>query len=572
MSGTTVATETARPFVRATTLGDLLDERAALTPDTEGLIFPGVRWTFGQFADRADYFARALVGLGVARGDRVAIFLPNTADSLAIFFAAAKVGAVPVPVNARFKSTELRHILGHSGCRVLVTMQDESTDGAAFLELLHETIPGLGQQAGQEVHVAEYPELRHLIVLGGSSGPGITGDADLERVAGTVTSAVVHGRQAEVRARDMGLLLYTSGTTAMPKGAMISHEALTRGVNHAFSHRIGLNGSDRMWSPMPFFHVMGLALALGAVHVGATFVHPGYFDPTLALDQIESERCTVAFPTFDLIWLPVLRHASFPSRDLSSVRMVYVLSVPERTRSMAALFPAAVHIAAYGSTEAGCFLAVHSPSDPEEKRHSTGGRPLEGVECRVIDPDTGHAVPPSTLGELVYRSPTMFDGYFRDNELTDQVVDADGFFRTGDLVTMDADGYLTFVSRLKDMLKVGGENVSAAEIEGYLVQHPAVRVAAVVGAPDAYYTEVPAAYIELEPGVDVSEQAIIEFCLGKIATFRVPRYVRIVTEWPMSGTKIKKYELRERLATELAELGITEAPRLTSRPATPAPA
>lgn len=569
MNTSAIPGPTRAPFVRASTLGDLLDERAALTPDVEGIVFPGVRWTYAEFASKADQLARGLLGLGVAPGDRVAILLPNSADFLAVFFAAAKVGAVPVPVNSRFKSTELRHIVRHSACSVLVTIDDGSVEGTGFRDLIAETIPDLTDRPDQTAESADYPDLRRVIALAGPSGPGVVGRADFDLAAQDVTSVAVNSRQSAVRARDMGMLLYTSGTTAMPKGAMISHESLTRGVNHAFLHRIGITDADRMWSPMPFFHVMGLALALGAVHAGATFVHPGFFEPTLALDQLEDERCTVAFPTFDLIWLPVLRHETFNSRDLSSLRLVYVLSVPERAREMAAALPAVPHIAAYGSTEAGCFLAVHSPADPEEKRLTTGGRPLEGVECRVIDPESGLEVPPSTLGELVYRSPMMFDGYFRDEELTAHAMDSDGFFHTGDLVTMDGDGYFTFVNRVKDMMKVGGENVSAAEVEGYLVQHPAIRVAAVVAAPDAYYFEVPAAYVELEPDVAVTEQEIIDFCLGKIATFRVPRYVRIVTEWPMSGTKIKKYELRERIADDLRERGIREAPRLSTRDTAP---
>jgi fatty-acyl-CoA synthase len=237
------------------------------------------------------------------------------------------------------------------------------------------------------------------------------------------------------------------------------------------------------------------------------------------------------------------------------------VGVPERLRDMASRLPHAVQVSCFGMTEASSFLSLNHLTDTLEQRVATGGHPMPGMECRVVDPETGQDQPPDTPGEMLFRGSNCFSGYLHDPELTAAVFDADGWFHTGDVATMDADGRVTFISRLKDMLKVGGENVAAAEVEGYLLGHPAVAIAQVVAAPDDYYVEVPAAFIQLKAGASATEEEIIDFCVGQIASFRIPRYVRFVPDWPMSGTKIRKATLRERIAADLAARGITRAPK-----------
>jgi fatty-acyl-CoA synthase len=238
---------------------------------------------------------------------------------------------------------------------------------------------------------------------------------------------------------------------------------------------------------------------------------------------------------------------------------------------MASRLPDAAHVSCVAMTESSAFLTLGELDDPLETFATTGGLPMPGMRCRVVDPETGADQPPGALGELLFRGPNTFDGYFRDPEATAAAFDDGGWFHSGDLVVADDRGRLTFRSRLKDMLKVGGENVAAAEVEGYLLGHPDVDLVAVVAAPDAYYVQVPAAFVQLRPGAATSEAELIEFCLGRIATYRVPRYVRFLThpEWPMSGTKIKKVVLRAWIADELERRDITEAPRLNSRTAAP---
>ncbi len=274
---------------------------------------------------------------------------------------------------------------------------------------------------------------------------------------------------------------------------------------------------------------------------------------------------SIVLPGFETIWLPVLDRPDFASRDLSRIRVNVIIGVPERLEQLSARLPQAIQISTVAMTESSAYLCLGKLDDPYETRMTTGGHPMPGMQCRVVDPETGDDLPAGTPGELLFRGPNAFDGYFRDPEQTAKTVDAEGWFHTGDQVVADPDGRLTFLNRLRDMLKVGGENVSAAEVENFLVAHPAVQIVQVVGAPDAYYGEVPVAYIELQAGASATEDEIIDFCLNKIATYRVPRYVRFVTEWPMSGTKVQKYKLRETISAELKTAGITEAPRLKSK-------
>jgi fatty-acyl-CoA synthase len=303
---------------------------------------------------------------------------------------------------------------------------------------------------------------------------------------------------------------------------------------------------------------------LSSLVAGCTFCHVGIFEPGLAVKQLAEERCTVGFPAFETIWLAVLDQPAFADADLSALRTVVNVGVPERLRSMQTRMPQAVQVSAVGCTEAAGFLSIGVVEDPLDERVLTGGHLLSGMEAKLLDPETGAELPPGNTGELLFRGVSRFLGYYRDPDVTAERIDADGWFHSGDIIRQDIDGRITFLSRLKDMLKVGGENVAAAEIESHMATHAAVQIVQVVAAPDSRYAEVPAAFVELKEGAAVTEEELIDHCRGKVATFKVPRYVRFVNEWPMSGTKVQKYKLREQIADELRERGITEAPRISS--------
>ena len=302
----------------------------------------------------------------------------------------------------------------------------------------------------------------------------------------------------------------------------------------------------------------------GCLWAGARYCHAGHFDPESSLRMLEQERVTVAYPAFETIWFGVLNHPRFEHTDLRSIRLIQNITVPERLADFETRMPWAKQVTSYGSTESATNLTFPLPDDSYEVRIRTLGSPMPGMEIKITDPETGERLGSGVVGELCFRGYSLFEGYYKDPELTAAVIDDEGYFHTGDLASTTPEGNLVFGGRLKDILKVGGENVSAVEVEAFLATHPAIDIAQVVGADDARYQEVPAVFVQTRPGVTVTEADIIDFCRGQIATFKVPRYVRFVTEWPMSGTKIQKFRLREQLAEELTLRGITEAPKLRS--------
>lgn len=552
-------------WIEVTTLGDFVD-RAAEKWSHEAVVFPHERATYPEFAARTDHFARGLLALGIQPREKVGIFLTQGVDYLAIVFAAAKIGAISVPINSRFKEKELGYTIKDSEMSILFTT-DDLREHVDYAELLQRTLPSMESASLTHLDLAEAPQLRHVVLMGEDAPNGFMGQSDFDEAAAGVSADELLMRRYGVSVRDTAVIMYTSGTTAAPKGAMLTHEGLLRvGVTVART-RFELTPEDRMWSALPIYHIGGVSFSFACFAAGSTYVHTGSFVPEVAVRQLAEERCTVAIPAFETIWLAVINHPDFDPGKLDSMRVVFNLGVPERLRQMQARLPHAVQIPGFGSTESSSFLTVGEIDDTLEDRVTTCGRPLPGLDVRIFSPETGEELPPGELGEIVYRGWSTFIGYYNDPIRTAESIDDEGFFHSGDLGTMDEEGRLRFVTRLKDMMKVGGENVAAAEVEGFLLGHPDVLLAQVVGAPDAHYSEVPTAFVQLKEGASLDEQDIIDFCLGKIATFKVPRYVRFVDEWPMSGTKIKKHVLRDRIADELSEAGITEAPRMSSQAA-----
>ena len=550
-----------RNWINVTSLGDLMDLQAEKYGDKDAIVFPEGRYSYQDIATYAQNISKALLALGVEPGDRVGYFLQECIDTIGIIIGAAKIGAITAPINSRFKTTELEQVIVHAGMKVIFTSSPAvATD---FNGLINETFPQIAESASKHLDFPEAPELEALITLDDIERPGTFNLSDVDKMALTISDEAVSVRQAGVRVRDTAIIMYTSGTTAMPKGAMLSHESFSRYAS-SVKERMILAEDDIFWAALPMFHIGGVAFVLASLFVGSTFIHTGNYNPDVALQQIREERPTVVLPAFETIWVPVVNHPDREDDDFDSVRVVMVVGVPERLRQFQEQTPHAPILNCFGQTEVCAFLSLSELDDEPELRFTKGGFPMPGMEAEVHDPDTGEVLPNGSVGELWYRGPNMFDGYFRDPELTGEVFDKRGFFKTGDICEIDIDGRVTFVSRLKDMLKVGGENVSAAEVEGYLITHPAIALAQVVSAPDERYVEVPAAYIQLKPDMDATEEEIIEFCKGKIATYRIPRYVRFVDDWPMSGTKIKKIVLREMIASELKSKGITQADKITS--------
>jgi acyl-CoA synthetase (AMP-forming)/AMP-acid ligase II len=351
--------------------------------------------------------------------------------------------------------------------------------------------------------------------------------------------------------------MYTSGTTAHPKGCVLTHEALVR-TGLAAAERWQLTHEERFWNPLPMFHMGGLFPMLAHFAVGATIFTETRFDPAVAIRRLVEERCTFAYPTFPTITQALIKHPDFDAADLGSVRLVNDTGAAETLRQVQACFPHAPVVTLFGMTEACGGVSWGAPDDPLEKRLTTGGLPLRGTEVRIVDPDTGAVLPPGEKGEISFRGPGLFERYLNDAEKTAASIRG-GWFHTGDAGTLDEDGRLTYVGRLKDMLKVGGENVAAMEIEAFLQTHPGVKVAQVVGVPDPKYLEIPAAFVERNEGAEVTADDLIAFCTGRIASFKIPRHVRFVEEWPLSASKIQKFRLREELLSDLKAAILSES-------------
>lgn len=536
-----------RSYAEAITVGDLLVKSVDQHADREALVFPYHRATYRELLDAAVETARGLYGLGVRRGDRVGLLMPNCPEFVHALFGTALLGAVAVPINARFKRRELSYVLENADILTLVT-SDIIADHVDFVELLRDCVPELEDATDPaSLSVASSPRLRNIVMLGESSPDGMVDRTAFLARARDADPSTVEVARSRVSVRDVAMMPYTSGTTAYPKGCLLTHEGLTRQWL-AGGRRFQLRAGDRFWDPLPMFHLSGIGPLLFTLGLGATFVSMTHFEPTRALEQIRAEQCTHLFPTFPAITMGLLRHASYDPGDLASARVAATVAPPDTMRVIQGLLPAHVVLtAAYGLTECCGTVAANELDETLDQRAETSGPPIDGMELRIVDPGTGEPLSPGEEGEIHVRGYSVQLGYYKDEAKTADAHLDDGWFRTGDIGRIDENGRITYVGRLKDMLKVGGENVAPSEIEAHLSTHPAVQLAQVVGRPDEKYGEVAVAFVEVADGHEIDEGELIEYCKGQLASFKIPREVRFVHDWPMSATKIQKFRLREML-------------------------
>lgn len=530
--------------------GDLVARGAALHPDRDVFVFPDSRRTYAELFERANRVAGALVQMGVRKGDHVGILMPNCMDFVDVWFGASFLGAVVVPINARFKARELGYVIADGELVTIITSDivEQHTD---YVELLYEALPGLRDSPDPlALSLDAAPMLRSAVLLGSKSAPGFLDREGFEAMAGSLSTAEVDVLRRRVAIRDTAVVFYTSGTTSMPKGCLLDHETLLRvGINTRI--RMGLTDHERMFDPLPLFHTAATQPIAAVLHACGTYVSMTYFEPGAALQLIREEGVTSMFTAFPIIAQALMNHETYTPELFSSVRVTFNVAPTDALKQMQSRMPHTAQVTGFGMTESGGSVVLSRPTDPPDVRAEAEGAPFPGMEIEIRDPDTNEPVAPGVRGEIVFRGPQVFQGYFKAPEKNAEVMEPGGWFHTGDLGALDEQGRLHYLGRLKDMLKVGGENVAAVEIEGYLATHPAVSIAQVVGVPDDRYLEVPAAFLELKPGASVTEEEIIEFCRGGLARFKVPRYVRVVTEWPMSATKVQKFELRDRIVREL---------------------
>lgn len=516
--------------------------------DSPALVIDEERVTYQQLSDRIGETQRCMRGLGLGPGSRIGLLMPNTTGAIYLLLAAWDLDSVVIPLNARYRSHELQYVIRHSGIEVLFTVR--RSDGFPdFGERVVSAFPPLRDQRDPYALVlSDAPMLRSIVVLGaGRDERAFLTEEQFRAPAAAPRS--VDGAADRRSADDEQLLVYTSGTTAHPKGVVHSLDAFGRRARDT-AKIMDVRAGDVVWDPLPLFHIGGLLLLAGALGIGATYVTSAHFEagPTLAL--LARERVTAAYAAFPTLINPLLDHPDFPSTDLTALRWVLAVGPDEQLVRVQRELPAAVQVSCFGMTETCGPFAYHDITDSPAARAATVGRPFPGVEARIIDSETGAILAPGGQGEIQVRGDAVLRRYHGDPR---SPVDGEGWFCTGDIGWLDVDGRLVYVGRSKDMIKVGGENVAAAEIESVLAQHPAVTLAQVVCAPDPRLTEVAAAFVELKPGRHVAAEELRKFCADRLASFKVPRYVRIVEEWPMSATKVQKFKLREQIHAELAE-------------------
>ncbi|MBM4002193.1 MAG: AMP-binding protein [Planctomycetes bacterium] len=540
------------PWVDGLTIGEVLAATARRCARSDAVVFPkiGVRWNWEEFARRVDDAARGLLGIGIRKGEHVAIWATNVPEWVVLQFATARIGAVLVTINPAYRPFELRYVLRQSDAVALFLVdQFRSSD---YFAMLNEICPALAGSVPGTLHCEEFPRLRSVVAIKGRDLPGsLTWQQVLECGAGATLDDLPGGMGPGEAIN----IQYTSGTTGFPKAATLSHRNLLLNAFYVGACQ-GMSESDRICIPVPFYHCFGCVLGtLCSAVYGAAMVVPGeYFQPTDTLAAIEAERATVIYgvPT---MFISELEDATFAQRDLRSLRTGIMAGAPcpiEIMRQVIDRMGARELTIAYGQTEASPVVTQTRTDDPLELRVETVGRPLPGLETKIIDPITGATLGDNQQGEFCSRGHVVMLGYYNNPEETAATIDTDGWLHSGDLGVRLNNGYYKITGRLKDMVIRGGENIYPREIEEFLFTHPAVQQISVVGIPDPKYGEELCAWIKLKKGVAVTEDEIRQFCRQKLAHYKVPKVVRFVDAFPQTVTgKIQKFKIREQMIQEL---------------------
>ncbi|MCM3077830.1 AMP-binding protein [Brevibacillus invocatus] len=535
-------------MLRTITIGDLLDETTEKYGQKEALVYQerGLRYTYQEFQEICNQVAKGFMSLGIQKGENMAIWATNVPEWVITQFASAKMGGVLVTVNTSYRTHELEYLLRQSESTTLLLI--DSFRDAKYVDMVREICPELEHSEPGKLESVRLPHLKNVIYLGEDRQPGMFTWRDLLDRAALLDEQERIKRQRSLDPDDVINMQYTSGTTGFPKGVMLSHSNIVNNaIKVAECQRLG--AEDRVCIPVPFFHCFGCVMGtLACVATGATMVPVIAFEPGLVLSVVENEHCTALYgvPT---MFIAELNHPSFEQRNLSSLRTGIMAGSPcpiEVMKNVVEKMGIRDITIAYGQTESSPVITQTRPEDSIERRVATVGRVHDGVEAKVVDPVTGETLPANVQGELCTRGYLVMKGYYNMPEQTKMVIDAEGWLHTGDLATIDEEGYYRITGRLKDMIIRGGENIYPREVEEFLYAHPKILDVQVVGVPDSKYGEQVLACIRVKPGEDLKVEEVKEFCDGRIARFKVPHYIQFVEEYPMTASgKIQKFKLRE---------------------------
>ena len=545
-----------RPLI-GRTIGGFFEDIAIEFATTEALVstFENRRFTYAALRDEVDRVGRALLALGVQKGDRVGIWSTNCTGWVLVQFATARIGAILVNINPAYRLHELEFALKQSECNVLII--GEGFKDADYAAMLHRLIPELAgaSHSTGALRSGTFPHLRRLVSLSDQPQAGFLGWDELLAEAGRVSQESLAERQASLEFDDVINIQYTSGTTGFPKGAMLTHHNI---LNNGYwvGERMRLTHRDRLCIPVPFYHCFGMVLGnLACVTHGATMVLPApHFSPLQTLEAVAQERCTGlhGVPT---MFIAELDHPQFREFDLTSLRTGIMAGAPcpieVMKRVMTEMHCSEITIAC-GMTETSPVCNMTEVDDPMEVRVGTVGKVMPHQEQKIIDPDTGRLLPRGEPGELCYRGYQVMRGYYNQPQETNQTIDPAGWLHGGDLAVMDEQGYVKITGRLKDMICRGGEKIFPREVEEFLFTHPRIAEAYVIGVPDPYYGEQVVAWVKCKPDQSLTEQEVCQFCKGQIMDYKIPRHVKFVDVFPTTVTgKVQKFRMREISAKEL---------------------
>src|ERR1700692_4453273 len=536
------------------TIGQFFDDACAKWASRPALIVrhQEVRLTYGELRQQVDRLAAGLLTLGLEPGDRVGIWSPNNSEWVLTQFATAKAGLILVNINPSYRTTELEYALNKVGCKALILAERFKTSD--YVGMLRELASELGQATPGKLESARLPALRSVVLLGDSWHPGTFKFSEILSSGGDAESKRIAELAPLLQFDEPINIQFTSGTTGFPKGATLSHHNILNN-GYFIGEAMRLTPEDRLCIPVPLYHCFGMVLGnLAALTHGACMVFPGEgFDPLVTLETVAEERCT-ALHGVPTMFIAQLDHPDFDRLDLTSLRTGIMAGSPcpieVMKRAVAKMHLSEITIA-YGMTETSPVSFQSSPEDPLERRVATVGRIQPHLEVKIVDLN-GRIVPPGTPGELLTRGYSVMLGYWGDKERSHEAIDAARWMQTGDLATIDAEGYCNIVGRIKDMVIRGGENIYPREIEEFLYRHPKIQDVQVIGVPDACYGEELCAGVRLRDGESATEEEIRAFCQGQIAHYKVPRYVKFVDGFPMTVTgKIQKYVMRQQMIAEL---------------------
>jgi fatty-acyl-CoA synthase len=530
------------------TVGVHFDRAVERWSEAEALVVrhQGLRWTFDELKRQVDAVAAGLLALGLEPGERIGIWSQNNAEWVVTQFATAKAGLILVNINPAYRLAELEYALNKVGCKALITAP--SFKSSDYLGMLRKLAPELGAAEPGALASQTLPELKTVVRLGSEVTPGTYNFPDLAAMGGEAERRRLAELERELQFDEAINIQFTSGTTGFPKGATLTHHNI---LNNGFfvGEAMRLGPEDRLCVPVPLYHCFGMVLGnIACITHGSTIVYPGEaFEPLSVLETLEAERCT-ALHGVPSMFIAELDHREFGRFDLSSLRTGIMAGAPCPIEIMKRVIDE-MHMhevtIAYGMTETSPVSFQSAVDDPLERRVSTVGRVQPHVEVKVVDAD-GRVVPPGERGELLTRGYSVMLGYWNDDEKTAESIDAAGWMHTGDLATIDAEGYGNIVGRIKDMVIRGGENIYPREVEEFLYRNRKVQDVQVIGVPDQKYGEELCAWIKLREGESATEEEMRDFCKGQIAHYKIPRYVVFVDEFPMTVTgKVQKFVMRE---------------------------